>query len=483
MDIIEQTELLPILRRLNPWWQSSVYQTNLPLRRSVFSQISHLVINSPSKANRAVIISGARRVGKTTLLKQLVESLIRDHKIDPNQILYLTMDYPLLKLAGLEQLLELYENLISKRQDVPTYLLIDELQYINEWQTRLKFFVDHVPKYHIIATGSAFSLRKGGTESGVGRWHLIKVPTLSFYEYLTLIGWPQLQLEVKKYLPVIFSSNGLVIKEIKSHTESLISAFNDYLLKGGFPEIAQISDDNEAQKVLREDVVERVLKRDLTTVFGARNVDDIERLFLYLCINQGCIINRRTVAEKLGISTTSLVNYISYLEDANLLYTLSPYKLGGKKALKKRNKYYLADSSLANAVFLRGKELFEDNTALGMTVETTVFKHIFTQYYKNTPLFGYWYDATSKKEVDIIVNLPDEGLFPFEVKYRQSLRSSDIEGILRFVEEEEPLRSYIITKDIDDFELFHYPKNNAPILRIPAAIFCYLLGLAEIESD
>ncbi|HPF59163.1 MAG TPA: DUF4143 domain-containing protein [Candidatus Competibacteraceae bacterium] len=204
--------------------------------------------------------------------------------------------------------------------------------------------------------------------------------------------------------------------QIAAQLRPLLPLFNRYLLTGGFPETARQDDIGLCQRLLREDVVERVLKRDMTALFGVRNVNDLERLFIYLCLHTGGILAHNTVARDLETSAATVGNHLDLLRAANLVYCLPPIGMGGKKVLRTRNKYYLVDAALRNAVLLRGEEVLANPDDMGMIVETTILRHLYAYHYRDTPQIAYWRDAVSHKEVDIIVKSPAYHLV-FEIKY------------------------------------------------------------------
>lgn len=136
-----------------------------------------------------MLLSGARQVGKTTLLLQAIESLIA-RGIKPSRILYATFDHPLLKLTGAEKLLELWHEFEPAGEEME-FLFLDEIQNDKNWQTWLKHQVDFAKHRRIFVTGSATPLVVEGQESGVGRWHTIRLATLSFYEYLQIKKIPR----------------------------------------------------------------------------------------------------------------------------------------------------------------------------------------------------------------------------------------------------------------------------------------------------
>lgn len=254
--------------------------------------------------------------------------------------------------------------------------------------------------------------------------------------------------------------------------------FNRYLLVGGFPETARQDDIALCQRLLREDVVERVLKRDMTALFGVRNINDLEKLFIYLCLHTSGILAHAVVAKELGTTPTTVGNHLALLEQANLVYRLPPVRAGGKKALKARNKYYLVDTALRNAVLLRGEEILTNFDEMGLIVETTVLRHLFAHYYRDTPEIVYWRDAATGQEVDIIIRSPAYH-FPFEVKFKEKAALESNSGLVRYCVAEDINQAYLVTKQDTHFNVSTPPGFNTQFLKIPAHILCYLLGQAE----
>lgn len=124
--------------------------------------------------------------------------------------------------------------------------------------------------------------------------------------------------------------------------ESLRLHFNRYLLVGGFPELALAEDDFFAQQIMREDIVDKVLKRDLPALYNIRNPLELERIFLYLCNVSSEIVSYDSIAKELnGVSRPTVENYVRYLESANLIYISNPVHIEGKKFLKASRKSIL----------------------------------------------------------------------------------------------------------------------------------------------
>jgi predicted AAA+ superfamily ATPase len=237
-----------------------------------------------------------------------------------------------------------------------------------------------------------------------------------------------------------------------------------------------------AQSLLREDIVDKVLKRDMTAQFGTRRILELEKTFLYLCIHDGGIVDVAALCSNLGVGKQTVNNFLSLFEAAHLVYRLRPYGYG-KEVLRGKSKFYLADAAIASSVLLRGRALLEDSAKLGAAVETAFFKHVFTRYYRQSPDFSYWH-AKSKKtlEVDILAELPD-GIVPFEVKYSQGrVGPGDVKGLVELCKEKQIKRGYVITRDLTDFELLTDHDSGAEILKLPAALACYWLSQSEGHS-
>jgi hypothetical protein len=473
-DIYSKSELYGILQGFNPWWSGQAY--TVPEFRRLAWQACRRYLDDQA-LQRAVLLSGPRRVGKTVILQQIADSYLKESR-DPKSIFYLSLDHPLLKLATLPQILRLYHEQVHPVGQ-PTILLLDEVQYAGDWELHLKSLIDHKAEYRILATGSASVIhRQRLAESGVGRWIRVPIPTLSFYEFLRIRGEQHPPISEQLRPNDLFTASLGELSELGLHFRPLMPLFMRYLLVGGFPETARQSDVGLCQRLLREDVVERVLKRDMTALFGIRNVNDLEKLFIYICLNSGGILSVQTCASALGVSATTVGNHLNALEQSHLIYRLPPTGAGGKKLLKARDKVYLVDAALRNAVLLRGEETLKDAQEMGAIAETTVLRHLYAYYYHDTPEIAYWRDAATGKEVDIIVRSPAYTM-PVEVKFRADADLAQTDGLAAYCSQENIGRAYFVTQSEDDFGVLKFPGLETSFLKIPAHIFCYLLGQAE----
>ena len=429
--------------------------------------------------HRAVLVAGARQIGKTTLLLQVIDSLLKSG-VPSTKILYATFDHPLLKLIGLDGLLRLWRDFEPAREGTE-YLFLDEIQYTKDWQTWLKHQVDFEKGRRIAVTGSATPLVVEGQESGVGRWHTIRLATLSFYEYLQIKRIAEPDLPDVSSLTRLFDWSTNQFAKTSAAATPLVGHFHEYLLRGGFPQSALVESISQAQKLLREDIVDKVLKRDMSALFGVRRVLELEQVFLYLCLHDGGLLDLPELCKNLELNKATVQNFIALLESTHLIHRLKPFGYG-KEILRARPKIYLADAALAPSVLLKGKSLLEDSSAMGIAVETAFFKHVFARYYSQSIDFSYW-RGKGDREVDIIATVEGR-LVPFEVKYRSThTGAGELKGMQQFCTEKKVNKGYVITKQIEDFSIMPLTTDPDPpkALKIPAPLACYWLGKSELS--
>jgi len=480
---IPKNELISVLQEFNPWWSGQPL-TDLPSwERTAATQIRSWCENRSS--NRSLLLSGPRQVGKTTLFRQAIRNLIASGA-KATQIIYITFDHPLLKLSGIKKTLEAWEELFPGTSDQPQFLFLDEVQFVPDWQIWLKHQVDFKKQRKIAITGSASPLRSGSTESGVGRWETIKLPTLSFKEFLKLrkIDVPPIK-ELSSLRPLLECDTG-ELAQFTAAARRLTPYFHDYLLRGGFPEPALEDELQRCQRLLREDIVDKVLKRDMTALYGVRRVIEIEKIFLYLCYHDGGILDVSAISKELdGVKRKLVTDHLDLFEATHLIYSLKPFGYG-KEVLRGKSKVYLADAAISGSILLLGQKLLERADRLGNAVETAFFKHVFTRFYQDQPTFSYWQSKGRKNyEVDLIAEI-GERIVPFEVKYQdKQIEDRDLKGLRMFMEERELDLGYVITRNPES--LFIRQPHSArqghlkeliqgKIIGVPACLACYWLS-------
>lgn len=448
---------------LNSHWEAGGIDplTRAFPRRGYFDLLWPLV--AQSQVHRAVILMGPRRVGKTILLHQIIQRLI-DEGRPSNDVLYLSLDTPLFQGRSLESLLELFAS------DRPNglqgaYVLLDEIQYLRNWDVELKVLVDRNPRTRIVASGSAAAaLHHGTQESGAGRFTTFLLPPLTFAEYLDFTNLTDQLIEsVEDATP-----------PTTPDIERLNQEFIRYINFGGYPEAVFSRDIQQApERFIRSDIIEKVLLRDLPSLYGIQDIQELQSLCTTLIYQAGNEVTLDALSKSSGVAKNTIKRYLAYLEAAFLIKTVSRVDASGK-TFKRENyfKVYLSNPSIYAAIF---GLVSADSEEIGSLVENAVF----SQYMHSSTLFERIYYARwegGAGEVDLI-HL-DDHLRPseaIEVKWSDRFfeRPWDLESLRHFAKRNglqavaSTTRTQSGTKDLDGGPSIHF---------IPAAILCYWTG-------
>ncbi len=307
----------------------------------------------------AAVMIGPRQVGKTTLLRQVVDSLIASGWPATN-VAYVDLSDDRLPVEG--GLRECLQAIPARSRRV---LLIDELQVARGWSQTLKATIDHAseggpvrPDDRIIATGSAATaLHSGYVESGPGRWTELGIEGLDFSEFVLL----------QTGSPVVGEDTLLRNPQLLPR----------YLLYGGFPGWMSASPP-EARRLLREAVSERTVARDL--IGTAIDLIGARRLLAYLAWNAGAEFSPSKVGVSIGhagrpYDYRTINEWRAALEATQLFVPLPRHTTSPGASLRSKDKLYPVDHALVGA-FAPLTDPVTDATTLGRIVETLVFRQL-----------------------------------------------------------------------------------------------------------
>lgn len=405
----------------NPWLRhASVPYSLAPKNQRPFAQYlwRRLLDNHP---NRFQLVLGPRRVGKTTVLYQTVRALLKQN-VPAERIWWLRMDHPLLIQADLGDLVRAVLSSSSATGDRPAYLMLDELVYAKSWDLWLKTFYDERWPVRIAATSSATAaLRERRHESGVGRWEEQYLMPFMFGEFLELIGKPQ---------PVDLGANlAHTLRSLPSGQPPRVELENlrqVFMLGGGFPELLMPLDPEQgtwdgpdtvelmfkSQHVLRRDAIERTVYKDIPQSFGVNNPMDLERLLYVLAGQMTGVLSPSSISSDLGIAQPTFDRYLSYLDRAFLVFTLTNYAGSEAKIQRRGRKLYFVDSAVRNAALQRGMAPLFDPDELGLLLENLAATSMRTLAVHTMARLHYW--RTRNYEVDLIYEDPQQPL-AFEI--------------------------------------------------------------------
>jgi predicted AAA+ superfamily ATPase len=186
---MDESTLLRLLPRLNPWWDGAEVPRSLrknDYRRREFDTLRELV-----GKRRVTAICGPRQVGKTTLVGQLIDALLNEDEVDPDHVLYLRTETSQLLSQSegvISDILDTYESHFLGESftqvEEPVYVLIDEIQKVDGWDETLKFYVDTYPELTFVVTGSVTTLiQRDASETLVGRTQRQTVVPFKFADF------------------------------------------------------------------------------------------------------------------------------------------------------------------------------------------------------------------------------------------------------------------------------------------------------------
>jgi uncharacterized protein len=393
---VPDIEIKKKLQLDNPWWSGgSATDGSYPKRRWLFQDLYKLWTNDGIR--RAAILLGPRRVGKTVLLKQLIDQLIADG-IPPKTIFSVQLDQPIYSNLFLEQLIHRFIEIGHHGNTDRLFIIFDEIQYLRDWQLHLKTLVDSYPHLRIIVSGSAASaLRRHSMESGAGRFTDFTLLPLSFAEFVEFTG------RTTDINADLFMNNIEVLNDV----------FLEYLQYGGFPEAALEKDIRSSfEKHIGTDILDRVLLRDLPSLYGISDPQELNRLFASLAYSSGQEINLENLSKSSNLSKTTIRRYLEYLEAAYLIDII--YRIDGKGNRFQRDrsfKVYLTNSSLRTVLY---GPLTENDPKLGAAIETAYLSQL-RKFYPQHSGYGIVYARWKKPEKEIDFIVLERNLRPFDV--------------------------------------------------------------------
>ncbi|MCK9467531.1 MAG: ATP-binding protein [Candidatus Absconditabacterales bacterium] len=360
-------------------------------KREILTKIVNFITSK-----EIIVLHGARQVGKSTILKILIEDYIKTN--------YFYMD------LENREFLELCEKgaettfnyLIQKGLDrkKKMYLLIDEIQYLSDPSNFLKLFHDHFSEVKLIVSGSSsFDIKKKFKNSLVGRTINFEIYPLNFSEFLLF--------KEKEYK--------LSEENIELINKELIPFYEEYIRFGGYPQIVLESSEEKKKEYLNQ-IISTYIKKDIRDLAEIRDIDSFNKLVEVLASQSGNLLDLNELSRTLSISRKTLSEYIFLLESTYILKLIRPFYKNTRSELIKTPKIFFIDTGLMHILSLRE---FPKNIQ-GNSFETSLFSELL----KIQKKVNFW-RTTNKQEIDFIIQNKQE-LFAIEAKlnFQSSLTSA-----------------------------------------------------------
>lgn len=335
-----------------------------------------LMPDLPNISTHALILSGIRRCGKSTLLRQFVRRNFKD-------VFYLNFED--VKLYGFDiKDFVLLDRVIDETG--LRVLYFDEIQIIDGWELYIRQKLDQ--KFQVIITGSNASLLSAELGTKLTGRHITKeLFPFSYTEYLDFRGW---------------DANG----------ESLSA----YLTEGGFPDYLK----QKLPEIL-DFLIEDILNRDIIVRYGLKDGGAIKKLCSYLFANNGTLVVPSKLTSAVGVkSNTTILNYFSYFENSYLIAMVPKFDWSAKAQMLSAKKMYVIDPGLVQV----GSTSFSRN--IGHLLESVVFWHL------RRKTKEIYYFNENNKECDFVIRMKDKTMQVIQVCWELTLENQEreISGLL-----------------------------------------------------
>lgn len=342
-------------------------------------QIQLQRLEALTKPGKVIVIYGARRVGKTTLIKKYLES--------EKNALYVTGEDVFIREYLSSDSIDKLKEFIGKKD----LIVIDEAQYIENIGLNLKLIVDHLPKVRIIATGSStFDLAKQVGEPLTGRKHTLKMYPLS-------------QIELKQI-------------ETPSQTKAYLES---RLIYGAYPEIVTMSSNAERKDYLHE-LVSSYLLRDILAFEGIQKSKKLVDLLTLLAFQIGKEVSHAELASNLSISKTTVEKYLDLLEQVFVLINIRGFSRNLRKEVTKTSRYYFCDVGIRNALINNFNSISRRDDVGILWENYLMMERLKKQEYSQLWSHNFFWRTYDQKEIDWVEEREGQ-IFGYEFKWGQKV--------------------------------------------------------------
>ena len=373
----------------------------------------------------AIVITGMRQVGKTTLMRQLFNDF-------EGRRLWFDLDNPLDQMVFENIDYNAIYNDLNRMSDIKNderlLVCIDEIQNLPEITKIIKYLIDHYGVKFIVTGSSSYYLRNLFPESLSGRKFLYILPVLSYREFLLFNG------QIQEVQPTPTLDEAL---QPKSRVNILKTKelYSDYLEFGGFPEVV-LTTDRETKKQILKNIFASFFEKDIKVFTELKDVRELRNLILLLAARNGNLIDVTKLASELEINRVKIYNYLEFLEGIFFLKTIPKYSKNIDRSVVGGRKIYFSDTGILNLVA---------KVTDGQLLETAVAIQL-SNYGELS-----FYNKRNKSEIDFILNKE----IAFEVK--QKVLESDSRKLLSLAKEIGIEKNYLISNTVSDMEGIVYP--------------------------
>jgi hypothetical protein len=388
--------LFEILASQNPWWTGTPFERGHE-REDYLKTIGRFV-----KTGEIVVLSGVRRSGKTTLLFQTIQMLIKKCRVPQTNILFVNCDEP--GIAGREnallEVVDVYRREIAPKGTI--YLVLDEVQAVENWEREVKSLYDKKTCRIILSGSSSYLLDSQISTLLSGRYLAVPVFPLDFFEYL----------QFQTIVPPRDAAGRAAQKY------EIMARLRQYLREGGFPMVVLQQDGRTKEDYLRA-YYDSIVYRDIVRANVIRNQKALALLLSHLFTNIAAPFSYRRLKETLGIDIDTIRDYIHFAGMAKILFEVPFFSWSLSVQARQNRKIYCIDNGLRNAVSFR---FSEDEGKLAENL-------VFVELLRSGEFPCYW---KQNREVDFVTKAADNTLTGINVCYSDEIPAREYEGLEEF---------------------------------------------------
>lgn len=372
-----------------------------------------------------VVLTGARQVGKTTLMRSL--------NPEGKQLFLNGQNPETIELFGKYSVIEAFLK-SELDQNLEGTLFIDEFQYIPDISTMLKLLADENPGLRIICSGSSsLDIMGKVTESMAGRVRIIPVFSLSFKEYIQF----QDQVLFEKFMHYsIKDPHEIIDKRISMLLE-------EYLLYGGLPKVAlatKITDKTE----LLDDIYQTYLLKDVRNYIRNEDFVGFNKLLKLLALQNGNLVNINSLSKEAALVYKKAEDFLHILDQMYIIKLISPFVSNKRKEITRMKKIYFTDIGLRNIILNNFQEIAYRHDK-GALFENFVYLELAKELSRPENIF--FYRTKDGLEIDFLLETTKERI-PFEAKFQSFDKPTGIPALKKFNLIETYTNAYLVNADL-----------------------------------
>lgn len=355
------------------------------LKREIFESIKKYFNDEIT-----LVIQGARQAGKTYLLLYIEQHLKQRGK----KVFYFDLEYPDL-LKEINQGVDNFFQLLKARgfqEKEEIYVIIDEIQYLDQPSSFIKIITDHHKNIHLIVScSSSFNIKSKFKDSLVGRTINFEMFPLSFKEFLQ------------------FKEKEIIISEAKTEKDinDLKNLYREFVIYGGYPKVV-LENDEEKKKAILWQIIDTYIRKDVRDLGHITDIKKFNNLLYVLASQSGGLLNLTSLSQETNISLPTLIKYLNLLEETYVIKLISPYSKSPAVEIRKNPKIFFYDSGLVGLLLFG----YFQKEILGPLFETSVFGELIKHFGRSSL---YFWRTKHKQEIDFIIK-NEKGLIPIEAK-------------------------------------------------------------------